>query len=389
MKYRLHNGEKLSEIGWGGYALSGSYGKKDPDAFVNVIHRAYELGVNFFDVADIYGPAEEILGQAVAPFREQIWITTKVGWGTDGKPDCSSAHILTSCDKSLARLRSDYIDLYQIHFSDPETPVEETVSALEKLKNEGKIRHYGVGHIPPERMITYFNAGMVFSAMMEFSAAARSAREKKLPMCQANDVAVIAFSPTGRGLLTGKIEPNHAFEDGDLRQFDPLFQRERFASGLRVAERFQVLGQKYEKTAVQVAIAWVLAQPGVVCALTGTSTIPHLEENLGASGWVLTSYDLEELDKFFVEEDRLLQRDQKQTVCTILEGELTADNAFIDLIYVFETLIENGWANERDVIPLFSQLYALRNQKGLEGLTKMKTIQEELREVYLPNLSES
>jgi aryl-alcohol dehydrogenase-like predicted oxidoreductase len=386
MKYRFHNGEKISEIGWGGYALSGVYGKKDPDTFVNVIRRAYDLGVNFFDVADIYGPAEEILGRAVHPFREKVFIATKVGWGTDGKPDCSSEHIWVSCDKSLTRLKTDYIDLYQIHFDDPDTLVDETIEALEKLKAEGKILHYGIGHIQPDRIKAYFNSGTIFSTMMEFSAVARSAQEKKLPLCQENGVAAIAFSVTGRGLMAGQFKPGHAFEEGDIRRIDPLFQRERFASGLRVVERFRVLGQKYRKTPIQTAIAWVLAQPSVVCALTGTLTIPHLEENLGASGWSLSSNDLEELDLFLGEEDRRLLRDQKQTLCTILEGELMVESAFTDLVYVFETLVENGWSMEQDIMPLFSQLYALRKQEGFDKLPQMKIIQAELREQFLSNL---
>jgi aryl-alcohol dehydrogenase-like predicted oxidoreductase len=389
MEYRLHNGEKISEIGLGGYSLSGVYGEKDPQAFVEVVCRAYDLGVTFFDVADIYGPAEEILGRSVSSFRDQVWIATKVGWGAEGKPDCSSGHILASCDKSLERLGTDYIDLYQIHFDDPEMPVEETVGALEKLKAKGKIRHYGVGHIQLERMEAYFNTGTIFSTMMEFSVVARSAGEKKLPLCVDNGIGVIAFSPTGRGLLTSKIKPGHSFEEGDIRRIDPLFQRESFASGLRVAERVRILSHEYEKTPVQVAIAWVLTQPGITCALTGTSTIHHLEENLGASGWSLASSDLEELDRFLAEEDRRLQHEQKQSVWAILESELIPENAFTDLVYVFETLVENDWTTEDAIMPLFAKLYTLRGQEGVAVLDQMNIIQAELREQFLPNLLRS
>jgi aryl-alcohol dehydrogenase-like predicted oxidoreductase len=389
MEYRFHNGEKISKIGLGGYSLSGVYGEKDPAVFLGVIRRAYDLGVNFFDVADIYGPAEKILGQAVSPFREKVLIATKVGWGAEGKPDCSSGHVRASCDKSLKCLGTDYIDLYQIHFDDPETPTDETVEALEKLKAEGKIRHYGVGHIQPESMKAYFNAGTIFSVMMEFSAVARSAREKKLPLCQENGVAVIAFSVTGRGLLTGKVKLGHTFGEGDIRRIDPLFQRERFASGLRVAERFRIFSQEYGKTPVQVALAWVLAQPGITCALTGPSTIHHLEENLGAMGWSLASSDLEELDRFLAEEDHRLQHEQKQSIRAILGSKLVPDNAFTDLVYVFETLVENNWTTEKAIMPLFSKLYALRRQEGIAVLEKMNIVQAELREQFLPNLLKS
>jgi aryl-alcohol dehydrogenase-like predicted oxidoreductase len=192
--------------------------------------------------------------------------------------------VLASCEQSLDRLNTDHIDLYQVHFDDPDTPVEETVGALDQLKAAGKIRHYGVGHLPTSRMAAYFATGQVFSALAELSAVARSARKRILLLCREQDVGLIAFSTTGRGLLAGQIGPQTTFEEGDLRRIDPLFQRERLASGLRIAQRFRTLGAQYGKTPAQAAIAWVLAQPGVLCALTGPSTLPHLEENLGGSG---------------------------------------------------------------------------------------------------------
>ena len=149
MEYRTHRNETLSEIGVGCYALSGAYGKVDPEQFDGMLRRAYELGVTVFDTADVYGPAEEVLGQAVASCRDQVWIATKVGGRADATPDCSAEHVIASCEASLHRLRTDHIDLYQVHFDDPGTPVEETVETLERLRSEGKIRHYGVGTCLP------------------------------------------------------------------------------------------------------------------------------------------------------------------------------------------------------------------------------------------------
>jgi hypothetical protein len=157
---------------------------------------------------------------------------------------------------------------------------------------------------------------------------------------------------------------------------------------MRVAERFRILSQEYGKTPVQAAIAWVLAQPGITCALTGPSTIPHLEENLRASGWSLASSDLEGLDRFLAEEDRRVRHEQKQSVFAILESELVPENAFTDLVYVFETLVENDWAMEDAIMPLLSQLYALRGQDGVDVLERMNIIQAELREQFLSDLSE-
>jgi hypothetical protein len=179
------------------------------------------------------------------------------------------------------------------------------------------------------------------------------------------------------------------FDEGDIRRLDPLFQRERFASGLRIAAWIQNLSQKYGKTPVQIAIAWVLAHSDVVCALTGPSTIPHLEENTGASGWSLAPNELDRLNMFLSEEKRQMQIEQKHSLCAILDGELDSTNAFTDLVYVFETLVENGWAKEQRIMPLFLKLYAMREQDDPIKHEQMKTIQAELRSQFLPILSEN
>ena len=260
MEYREHDGFRISEVSLGCYALSGAYGTKDVEEFKRTLRRAYELGVNFFDVAEAYGDAEQLLGEAVKPFRKEVYIATKVGICRGLKPDLSRAYIERACEESLERLQTDYIDFYQVHFDDPDTPVEGTVGALEGLTSAGKIRRYGLGHLPVERVERYFELGKVFSVMVELSAVAREARERLLPLCRAHNVGAIAFSVTGRGLLTG-IQGRPQFEPGDIRNIDSLFQRERFQSGLRVAGKLAELGERYGKTPAQTAIAWVLTQP--------------------------------------------------------------------------------------------------------------------------------
>jgi aryl-alcohol dehydrogenase-like predicted oxidoreductase len=386
MEYRQHAGETLSEIGLGCYALSGAYGHPQPEEFVQVIQRAYELGVTFFDTADIYGPAETILGQTVAPFREEILIATKVGARDDGKPDCSPKHVIASCEASLQRLGTGVIDLYQIHFDDPETPISETVGALEALKAAGKIRHYGVGHLPLDRLREFLSAGEPFSILVELSAAARGARRDVLPLCSRNGVGVLAFSITGRGLLTGQIGADHTFQEGDIRRIDALFQRERFRSGLRIAGILKTIGERHGRTAVQVAIAWVLAQPDVVCALTGTSSANHLEENLAASGWRMPSDELERLEGFLQDEDASLHAAQIRQLVGILKESLPANDAMVDLVYVLETLIELGVAEETDVVPLFHRLLGSRGLESYQARTEMEGIRAELRERYLATL---
>lgn len=387
MQYRTHRGESLSEIGFGCYALSGAYGQKDLGQSVALIRQAYDLGVTFFDTADAYGPAEEVLGRALAPFRDRVWIASKVGWGSEHRPDCSPGHVRASCEASLQRLGTDHLDLYQIHFHDRDTQIEETVGALEDLKSAGKIRYYGLGHLQPDGMAGYMATGQVFSALTELSTVARRALKRRVPLCQDSGVGVLAFSVTGRGLLTGKIGPGHTFEEGDIRRIDPLFQRERLASGLRVLERLKALGVKHGKTPVQVAIAWVLAQPAVVCALTGPSTIPHLEENVGGSGWTIEAEDMAALELFFETEDEWLQKEQIRALQSILTGELEADGAFADLVYVLETLVDRDLALEEEIMPIYEQLMPLRKRPIADRLGELQCLQTELRERFLSLLS--
>lgn len=382
MKYRKHKGFKVSEVGVGCYSLSGVYGGKDIEEFKRMIDRACELGVNFFDTAYTYGDAERILGEAVKPIRDDIYIATKIGVKQNIKPDLSRKYVKNVCEESLERLQTHYIDLYQVHFDDPNTPVKETVGALEELVDDGKIRQYGVGHLPLERVETYCEAGDIFSVLMELSAVARNSRKTLLPLCRRYDVGAIAFSTTGRGLLTGKIGKEPKFEPGDIRTVDPLFQRENFESGLRVAEKFAELGKQYGKTSVQVAIVWVLSHQEVICSLTGPSTIPHLEENLGGSGWRISSEDIEDLEVFFQNEDAWLVREQRASIKQILSSQIPKDQsqAFSDLIYAIETALAIGLTSEEEILPVFQELWGMRKTLDEDVLPKLTSIQHRLRE---------
>ncbi|MFP3898300.1 MAG: aldo/keto reductase [Dehalococcoidia bacterium] len=385
MEYRVHRGEKLSAIGVGTYGVGGAYGAKDPERYIDVLRRAAELGVTFFDTADVYGPAEEVLGRALAPFRDRVWIATKVGASRNGKPDCSRSHIMASCDRSLRRLGVDRIDLYQVHFDDARTPVAETVGALDDLVTAGRVRRYGIGHLSPARVCEYLGAGDIFSILTELSAVARKALDRTAPLCQAHCAAMIAFSVTGRGMLTGRIGPDTVFGPDDIRRLDPLFQRARRTSGLRVAEYLRRLGDRYSKSPAQVAIAWVLAQPGVICALTGPSTIAHLEEDLGGAGWGIAPGDLRALDRLLDAEDERLRGEQIVELRSILESQAQSGREFTDLVYALETLVELGVAEEGQVLPAFQQLWALRNGSHPAEIARLRA---SLREQFLPVLSD-
>jgi len=380
MRTRVHQGLELSEIGIGCYALSGAYGHKDPARFKDLLIRAYELGVTFFDTADAYGDAESILGEVVAPFREEILIATKVGVKEQDKPDLSADYLRSACEGSLRRLDTDYIDLYQVHFDDPDTPVSETVAALEALAAQGKIRRYGLGHLSPKRMETHLQHGRPFSVLMELNTLAQESYRDLLPLCREHNAGIIAFSITGRGLLTGKFMESPSFEEDDIRSIDPLFQRERFQFGIKVMEKLAEVGKRHGKTPAQTAIAWVLSQTGVVCALTGPSSISHLEENLGGSGWELTSGDLGEIDRFIDREKANANQRAREHVKEILTQPLPEDpkSAFKDLIYAIETAIRLRLVGESDVMPTFYKLYHLRKNLDADPAQKLLAIQGRL-----------
>ncbi|MBC7083711.1 MAG: aldo/keto reductase [Firmicutes bacterium] len=380
MRYNQCRDLRVSEVGVGCYSLAGVYGKKDLDEFARMVRRAYELGVTFFDTADAYGDAESILGKIVRDFRSDIYIATKVGVVSGASMDLSPARVKRACEESLARLGTDYIDLYQVHFDDPKTPVEDVVGALESLVASGKIRHYGVGHLPADKIARYAEVGRPLSVLMELSAATRDARAKLLPLCREHGMAAIAFSTTGRGILTGTIREGHVFPDGDIRQYDPLFQREQFRSALRVAGRVAEVGRRYGKTPAQTAIAWVLAQPAVVCALTGPSNVSHLEENVGGSGWRISNEDLASFEAFLSEEDARLDRERKEAVVGILSSPLPADPqaAFKDLVYAIDTAAVAGMCAEAQIVPVFEELLALQKAPGEQAAGKLDDIRRRL-----------
>jgi aryl-alcohol dehydrogenase-like predicted oxidoreductase len=381
LKYRKHKGFTLSEIGVGCYALSGAYGPKDRAEFGRMLNRAHELGVNFFDTADSYGDGERILGETVRSFRQEVYIATKVGVKAGDSPNLSSNYVKLACSRSLERLQTEYIDLYQVHFDDPDTPVEETVGALEELVKEGKVRRYGLGHLPADKVQVYCQVGHLFSILLELSAAARHSRENLLPLCRKHGVGAIAFSVTGRGLLTKRYQKGVRFGRDDIRSLDPLFQRERFESGLRVAEKIVELSDRHGKTPVEVAIAWVLSQQGVICALTGPSTVVHLEENLGGGGWQLPSDDLEDLESLFKREDAWLRRTQLASIREILSGSLSKEplEAFVDLVYVIESALLLDLKTDRELLPTFQELYGMRRKLEHDAHQKLAAIQQRLR----------
>jgi len=385
MRYRNYKDLDISEIGMGCYALSGSYGSVDSKKYKSVLNHAIELGINLFDTAATYGEeAEKLLGDVVRPVREEVIVSTKIGLGEDGKPSLGYEDVKNACENSLNRLGTDHIDIYLVHFDDPNTPVKETVEALEELRNEEKIKHYGVSHLPGERVKEYLKNGDVSFCLMELSAVSRQSRKKLLPLCQEYGAKAIAFSVTGRGVLTGRFDEELEFEPGDIRNMDPLFKRERFRSAMRVTKKLQDVGEKYHRTSTQVAINWVLSQKGVISALTGPSSKEHLEENVKGSGWDLKEEDMRDIESFLDEEDKILNEKEPEVIKDILSERSVEDfnQLFEDLVYVMEVSMDREQAKEDEVVPVFHELLSLRKKENI-SVDNLENIKEKLKEILM------
>ncbi|MTI95862.1 MAG: aldo/keto reductase [Firmicutes bacterium] len=336
----------LPQLGYGCYALAGAYGNcLSEQQKLSQIQLAYDLGIRFFDTAGNYGDTEITLGRAVASFRDKILVASKVGPTDDGKVRLTRKHVMASCEQSLRRLGTDYLDLLQVHFDDPDTPVAETVAALESLQAQGKIRAYGVGHLPVDRVREYVQFGSVATVLAEMNAVSRLRYQELMPLQEKWGFAIIAFSVTGRGLLTGKVTPQTRFASGDIRQLDPMFRRAKLTAGLRLADELAAIGAKFGKSPAQIAIAWVLQHSGVTTALTGPLDPNHLRENVAVADWRLPQEYFARMNKVIEQQEKLVRHQIVQEVREILVAPLAADpgQAQVDLVYVLEHALEYQW----------------------------------------------
>lgn len=346
----------------GCYAAAGVYGEFDEQSFRNLLRLGHERGVTLYDTADTYGDGERILGEAVRPFRGEVVVATKVGLTPEGGRDCSPDHIIRSCEESLNRLDTDYIDLYQVHYHDPQALVSDTVGALERLKKQGKIREYGVGHLPGDRVREYLELGSPAACLAELNCVTRGAYRQLLSVVSGSSVGIIGFSPSGRGLLSGTASEDALFSGGDVRSMDPLYRGGKFRSALRVTDELRSLADRIGATPVQVAIRWAIELPGVKAVLIGTTSRQHLLENLGS---VQIPWDVQiqdHLDTFLDEEDARFQAELPGELKAVLqdEGPVSADTLW-DVLYVMEQAIECRWVGEEDILPFFTRLWAMRS----------------------------
>jgi aryl-alcohol dehydrogenase-like predicted oxidoreductase len=297
------SGLEVSALGLGCMGLSFGYGNIiDKQEAIKLIRSAYEKGITFFDTAEVYGPYtnEELLGEALEPFRKDVVIATKFGFIT-GKTtsglDSSSKNIREVAEASLKRLRTDVIDLFYQHRVDPNVPIEDVAGTVKELINEGKVKHFGLSEAGVQNIRRAHAVQPVTALQSEYSLWWREPEAEILSVLEELGIGFVPFSPLGKGFLTGKIDENTTFDKTDFRNTVPRFSEENRKANQVLIDLLGRIAKEKEATNAQIELAWLLAQKPWIVPIPGTTKIHRLEENVGAERLILTAYDLKQINE--------------------------------------------------------------------------------------------